>query len=354
MSTLTVGLLQIAAAGNDQQANLARGDIACREAKVQGADIALFPEMWSCGYTPATSLDPDLTDVYRSPERWSDGSPIPTMPPLAEIWQGLAITRDSAFVRHFRGLAAELDMAIGLTYLEDWPGLPRNTISLIDRRGEIVLTYAKVHTCVFSPHEAAITPGDEFPVSTLDTVAGQVRVGAMICYDREFPESARAVMLGGAELILIPSASSIGIHRLDQVRARAEENMVALAMANYPGLGAGHSVAYDGMAYAEGQARDTLVVEAGDETEGIYPARFDLAKIRDYRRRETWGNAFRRPETYGALTAFEVREPFVRVDHRGDPVPAARYRPSVSTASPAVPNSSTPAGTHSRPAPPRS
>ncbi len=47
-------------------------------------------------------------------------------------------------------------MAIALTYLERWPaGAPRNTVSLIGRRGEIVLTYAKVHTCDFSLESAA-------------------------------------------------------------------------------------------------------------------------------------------------------------------------------------------------------
>ncbi len=48
--------------------------------------------------------------------------------------------------------------------------------------------------------ERNLTPGEDFYVTDLDTARGPVRVGAMICYDREFPESARLLMLKGAEL----------------------------------------------------------------------------------------------------------------------------------------------------------
>lgn len=318
MSMLTIGLLQIAAAGNNQDANLVKGEAACRQAKLLGADIALFPEMWNVGYTPAMSLDSHAPNVYRSPERWDRELPDPTIQ-AEEVWKGLAITRDDPFIRHFRSLARELDIAIGITYLEEWPGLPRNTMSLIDRHGDIVLTYAKVHTCAFSESEWALTPGNEFPVASLDTAAGTVQVGAMICYDREFPESARALMLGGAELILVPSASSANALQLARVRARAEENMVALAMTNYPGPGMGHSVAYDGIAADVNQrTRDCLLMETGHETKGVFPAVFNVDQIRDYRRRETWGNAFRRPEVYSALVAKDVHAPFVRVNFHGD------------------------------------
>ncbi|MBM7783904.1 carbon-nitrogen hydrolase family protein [Tenggerimyces flavus] len=318
MSVLTVALLQIAAAGNDQAANLAIGEAACRKAKHLGADVALFPELFSIGFAPAVPLDPDGPDVYRSPDRWTDR--VPPSPPAAEIWRGLAIGRNSAFVRHFRDLARELQLAIAVTYLEDWPGLPRNTVSLIDRHGELVLTYAKVHPCAFSQSEAACTPGDGFPVTTLDTAAGAVQVGAMICFDRLFPEAARALMLAGAELILVPNASSMETYRLSQLRSRSDENMVAIAMANDPGAGKGHSIAFDGISNSDSSARDMLVVEAG-EHEGIYPAIFDLDRLRDFRDRETEGDAFRRPDLYGILTDTAQHPPFVRVDHRGDPVP---------------------------------
>ena len=65
-------------------------------------------------------------------------------------------------------------------------GGPRNTLVLFDRFGERKLVYAKVHTCDFDV-ERELTPGEDFYVCALDTACGEVKVGAMICYDREFP-----------------------------------------------------------------------------------------------------------------------------------------------------------------------
>jgi len=319
-TNLTIALLQMIASGNDIAANQAKGDAFCRRAKAMGADIALFPEMWSVGYTPAvaTITSGPSDDLYRAPELWSGSGADVGMPDLVEIWRGLAITRDHPFVLHFQQLAVELEMAIAITYLEAWDEYPRNTMSLIDRHGEIVLTYAKVHTCDFSAHEASLTPGKGFDVATLATAQGAVEVGAMICYDREFPESARILMLTGAEIILNPNACDMNAHRLTQLRARAYENMTGIAMANVAGPAFGHSTAYDGACYTENGYRDSLVIEAG-EAEGVYPAYFDLDAMRDYRLRETWGNAFRRPDRYAILASEEVRDPFIRVDRDRNP-----------------------------------
>jgi predicted amidohydrolase len=283
----------MAGCGGDLEASRAKGESFCRRARAMGADLALFPEMWSTGMT--------LFDAKREGER--------------ERWQELAISHDHPFVTHFRDLARELNMAIALTYLEKWPTAPRNSVSLIDRRGRILLTYAKVHTCEFDV-ECALTPGDGFPVCELDTSQGAVRVGFMICYDREFPESARLLMLAGAELILTPNACTLDEHRLGQFKARAFENMTGVAMTNYASpQNNGHSAAFDAVAYpvSDGEARDTLIVEAGG-AEDVYIASFDLESLRSYREREAWGNAYRRPRLYRALAAEEVRPPFVRRD----------------------------------------
>ncbi len=284
--------------GSDQGANLHKGEEFCRRAKAMEADIALFPEMWNIGYGEC-----------------------PSQPDGRERWRAQAVSVEGGFVTHFRELARELDMAICITYLESWPGAPRNSASLIDRHGEIALTYAKVHTCDFSM-EAALTPGDDFFVAALDTAGGEVTVGIMICYDREFPESARILMLKGAELILTPNACTLDAGRIGQFRARAFENMVGVAMTNYAApQDNGHSVAFDAASYeaatveADGLPRDTLIIEAG-EREGIYMAQFDMENIRAYRRRETWGNAYRRPRCYGILTSLEVSAPFIREDAR--------------------------------------
>jgi N-carbamoylputrescine amidase len=299
MRTIKVALLQMTGCGKDRQASQDKGEIFCRLARTAGADIALFPEMWSTGMTFYDSLREGEM------ERWR---------------QANAISRDDTFITHFRDLARELKMAIAITYLEKWEGAPpRNTASLIDRHGEIVLTYAKIHTCEFDV-ECALTPGDEFPVRALDTEQGEVKVGFMICYDREFPESARILMLNGAEIILTPNACTLDEHRISQFKTRAFENMTGVAMTNYAApQNNGHSVAFDAVAYTlkdgdeDGTARNTLLIEAG-EAEGVYLASFDIESIRAYRARETWGNAYRRPRLYKTITATEIEPPFIRPD----------------------------------------
>ena len=291
MRTLNIALLQLLPAGS-LNGQLRKGLDACRKAKSLGADIALFPEMWSTGY-----------DIPEDPDRL----------------RSLAVSPDGVFVSSFGTLAKELDMAVAVTFLEKHDPMPRNTMALFDRHGRRTLVYAKVHTCDFGD-EIRLSAGEDFYVAGLDTAAGPVRVGAMICYDREFPESARILMLKGAELILVPNACPMEINRLSQLRARAYENMTAIATTNYPASHPdcnGHSTLFDGVAYLEDMpgSRDTCVLEAGGE-EGIYLAALDLDLLRDYRRREVHGNAYRRPERYGLLAEDTVEEPFIRPDRR--------------------------------------
>lgn len=292
MSKIKIALLQIAPTATIE-GNRIKGIEFCRRAKAAGADIALFPEMFSIGYA--------ITDRPR------------------EEWQKEAVHADSAFVFTFGRLAAELDMAIGITLLERFEPMPRNTLVLFDRHGEEVLRYAKVHTCDFGD-EKYLTAGKELPVCDLLTKECIVKVGAMICYDREFPETARILMLKGAELILVPNACPMEINRLSQLRARAFENMLCVATCNYPDSVPdcnGHSSVFDGIAYLpelEG-SRDTCLLEA-DGSEGIFTAELDLDSLRDYRSREVHGNCYRRPELYSELTETKISEPFIRSDKR--------------------------------------
>ena len=291
MPNFNVALLQLDS-GTDLDTNLHKGLDACRRAKAMGADLALFPEMWSCGYT--IPEDPDAL-------------------------KALAIPADHPFIEAFGHLARELDMAIGITLLEQWDPLPRNTLVVFDRHGRKILTYAKVHTCDFGD-ECRLTPGDSFYTASLDTSLGPVQIGAMICYDREFPESARILMLQGAEIILAPNACPLEINRLSQLRGRAYENMTGIATCNYPAGHPdcnGHSAAYDGVAYLPDLmgSRDTCLVEADGE-EGIYMAAFDMDMLRDYRSREVHGNAFRRPSLYSLLLDENIEPPFIRKEAR--------------------------------------
>jgi predicted amidohydrolase len=293
MERFKVALLQLIAEKN-QRDNLEKGIAYCKLAKELGADIALFPEMWNIGYNFSSE----------------------------EIHEKNAININSDFIKAFQEEAKVLNMAIGITYLEEWPNLPRNTLSIIDRLGNCVLTYAKVHTCDFD-NEIYLTPGDDFYVTDLNTESGEIKVGAMICYDREFPESARILMLKGAEIILVPNACPIEINRKSQLGTRAFENMVGIAMTNYAEGTIdcnGHSLAYDGIAYEEVnpnkfEARDTLIIEAGG-AEGIYIADFNIEKIREYRKMEVWGNAYRKPQKYTLIISEKIEKPFIRNDSR--------------------------------------
>lgn len=288
MNSIKVALLQLYPEGN-LQGNIEKGIRAVEKAAKMGADIALFPEMWSCGYS---------------------------FPQDENALRELAVSKDSGYTDAFRKAAVDNDIAVAVTYLaKNGDNAPFNAVTLFDRHGAEMFTYHKVHTCDFG-YEKVLSHGDEFFTAKLDTRSGIVNVGAMICYDREFPESARILMLKGAELILVPNACPMEINRISQLRARAYENMTGIATVNYP-YGTpdcnGHSTAFDGIAYRiDGSGgRDTLVIEAG-EREGIYIADFPIEEIREYRRREVHGNAFRRPEKYGLLTDMTVNEPFIR------------------------------------------
>ena len=279
MTKLKISLLQMTPTGT-LSGNLEKGVAACRKAKTLGADIALFPEMFSIGY-----------DIYERP---------------AEEWTAEAIPADDEFVLTFGRLAAELEMAVGVTFLEKHDPKPLNTLVLFDRFGRQALKYSKVHTCDFSA-EIALDSGDGFHVCDLDTAVGNVRVGAMICFDREFPESARIVMLKGAKVVLAPNACPMEINRLSALRTRAYENMLAVATCNYPDSVPdcnGHSTVFDGVAWlrSEPGVRDMCILEA-DGSEGIYTADIDLDMLREYRAHEVMGDAYRKVWAYKELIA---------------------------------------------------
>ncbi|HEO72187.1 MAG TPA: carbon-nitrogen hydrolase family protein [Candidatus Hydrogenedentes bacterium] len=285
---LRVALLQMDPDGNNQRHNMDKAERFCRQAASLGADIALMPEMWNIGYTRFDADKEGAREAY-----WAQ-----------------AVPKDHESIQRFALLAHALDMAIGVTYEQAWSPMPRNAITLFDRHGEEVFTYAKVHTSDFKSLETSMTPGDGFYVGELDTRIGPVQVGAMICFDREQPESARCLMLKGAELILTPNCCGLDDIRLQQFRIRAVENLVGVAMANYPRpYQNGHSVAYD--------SRGECLVMAGEE-EGLFIAAFDILDLRIRRRKSIWGNAYRRPHRYGILTSTEKDPVWERKDGYGE------------------------------------
>ncbi|GMW01666.1 MAG: putative hydrolase [Candidatus Hydrogenedentota bacterium] len=291
--TITVALLQMLPDRDNVPANLDKAEAWCRDAAAKGADIALMPEMWSIGYT---RFDPEK-------------------PNAREEFYKLALATSSPQIQRFAKLAKELNMAIAVTYLQAYEPLPRNAVTVFDRHGKEVFTYAKVHTSDFKPMEASMTPGDRFCTGKLDTKAGPVQVGAMICFDREQPESARTLMLQGAEVVLTPNACGLEELRLDQFKIRAWENCMVVAMTNYPSpQNNGHSVAFD--------QSGACLVSAGEE-EGLFLAVIDLDSLRARREKTIHGNAYRRPHRYDILTSPEKAPVWQRTDGNGKPYDSA-------------------------------
>ena len=285
-SELKIALLQMPSM-SDELWNMNKGDEYCRKAKSLNADIALFPEMVNTGYK---GFD------FKAPLAMQN-------------WKGMGVSRNGEFVKHFQKLAKELEMAIVITYLEKTDSLPKNSASLIDRYGHLIMTYSKVHTVDVYQMESAMSPGIDFYVTDLDTKIGKVKVGIMICYDREFPESARILMLKGAELILTPNACGLDSLRLMQFQVRAWENAVVAVMTNYA-RNVGVKGGYNGRSCAFTAEGSKIMI--ADDKEGVYIATINMQETRNYRSSSYWGNGYRRPHRYDELISPNVQEPFIR------------------------------------------
>ena len=216
---LTIALLQMSPTASEL-GNEEKAVTMITEAASQGAEIIVMPELFQLGYCSlAPNFDTNnVTELYQ----WTDRA----------CRNGI----ENKFVARFVALAKKLNVAIQVSFLRSSidGGPPENAVALIDRHGDVRLTYSKVHTAVWSQCEAMTRPGNQVKVATLDTVgAGVVNVGSMICADREFPEMPRMVANAGAELMLISNACDLTDWHLAMLRTRAFANGVAIGMANY-------------------------------------------------------------------------------------------------------------------------
>jgi predicted amidohydrolase len=288
---LRIALLQMLP-GNNPEENFEIATKGVIEAVQNKADIVLLPELWNVGYA-----SPD--EYQAGPEEWERSS------------YALGDTRFSQYA----SLAKEKNIAIGLAFLEkNEDGSLSDSFALLDATGALVLHYKKVHT-VDKGWERMFTSGESFPVCALKTAQGKVIIGAMICYDREFPEASRLLMLHGAEIVLVPNACLIDKNRIAQMQTRGFENMCGIAMTNYPEpKHNGRSCAFDGLR-VKGEDYDPCLVLA-DGSSGVWYADFDLEKLRDYRQKEIWGDAYRKPRLYQDLIRDEPKPPFLRPDAR--------------------------------------
>lgn len=248
-----------------------------KEAAENNADILLLPECYITGY--------DLPMTYEK-----------------------SISDDDVRIVQICEKAKEYNIGVVLTSFTKGKTQPQNSAFVINKTGEILMKYSKVHTCDFAD-EKTVESGTEFKVCDFEGI----QLGIMICYDREYPESARILMLKGAEVILVPNDCGSMKPRIQALSTRAYENMVAVAMANPNGNNAGSSCAYSPICWdREGRCVDNTVMLADEMTEGIFYADFDMGAIREYRNREMMGNTFRKVDAYDDLLDKTIKEPFVR------------------------------------------
>lgn len=279
----------------DMKGNTEKGISIVKKAKELGADIVLFPECWITGYEfPQVNETLEVEEIMKT-EAFKE-------------WNELALDENSQYIKAFCNIAKELNIGVVITGYTKGVNRPQNSAFIIDKEGEILMKYSKVHTCDFS-YEKMLEGGDEFKVCDFEGV----KLGVMICYDREYPESARILMLKGAEVVLVPNDCGAMKHRVQALSTRAYENMVGVVMANPPGENAGCSCAFSPIPWdREGIPVDNVIVMADDKTDDIFMAEYNLEELRHYRSREMMGNTFRKVKAYSELLRDEIKEPFKR------------------------------------------
>lgn len=191
-------------------------------------------------------------------------------------------------------LASELKIYILFGLSEIRGGEVYNAMCVLDPKGNIMGVMRKVHINRFEAG-GGWRNGSELPVWEFNTPTGQMTGGIMICYDRELPESARQLMLQGADVIFNPLACGCptdDIHRCLH-RTRAFENESFLFMVNHATHAQnGHSMAID----FEG----TIKEELGEE-EDVFLYSVDLDELTKYRSTGIYGKHHRRPELNGPI-----------------------------------------------------
>jgi 5-aminopentanamidase len=265
---MKLGLWQTAGFPADVAANLTALESTAGAAAAAGASLLLCPECWLCGYNIGAAV------------------------------ADLAEPADGASAHQIAAIAQRYRIALAYGYAERDPGSSRifNAVQVIGADGAVLGHYRKTH--LFGPAErAAYTPGVQFAPPF---EFGGFRFGLLICYDIEFPEPARSLVLSGADAVLVPTALSdeYGVVPSVLVPARAVENQIHVAYCNHAGiengmrfLGASCLIGPDGKAIVAAGTDDALIVgeirrEAQAETVNIFPYRFD-----------------RRPELYGLVSS---------------------------------------------------
>ncbi len=240
-------------------------------------------------------------DILLLPECFITGYELP-------IENKNALADDSGLIKTLCTAAQKLQIGVVATAFTQGKTKPQNSAFIIDKAGNVLMKYSKVHTCDFAD-ERCLESGDEFKVCDFHGI----KIGVMICYDREYPESARVLMLKGAEIILVPNDCGAMRPRVQALSTRAYENMIGIVMANPNGENQGNSCAFSPICWdRNGVCIDNTIFLADEMTEGLYYASFDMEQLRSYREREMMGNTFRKVKAYGELLAGKIEAPFIR------------------------------------------
>ena len=249
------------------------------DAGKRGVQILCLQELF---YGPYFCAEQDPR-WYKMTERVPDGPTIKRMAELAKKHQMVMVVP---------------------VYEEEMTGVYYNTAAVIDADGKYLGKYRKTHIPHCLPgfwEKFYFTPGDlGYPVFE----TRYARVGVYICYDRHFPEGARALGLNGAEMVFIPSATSRG---LSEYLWRIEQVSHAVANGYYVGtinrVGIEKDIGDDdfyGQSYFV-DPRGQFIGDLGSaHDEELIVRDMDLDKIQEVR--QTW-QFFRdrRPDAYGDL-----------------------------------------------------
>lgn len=268
-----LALIQMACnAGREE--NIAHAERRIAEAAAQGANIVCLPEIFHELFFV----------IYRDTSYCNLAEAVPG--PITDRMQVLA-----------RKLGIVLVVPL---YEKAARGIYYNSAVVFDADGKLLGTYRKTHIPLNPTfHEKLYFKPGNLGYPVFRTRFGNI--GIAICHDRHYPEPARCLALGGADLILVPTAT----HNSNLSRKVWEKELCAMAIFNELFVGAVNRVGLEGddfdyygcslIANPEGD----IVAQAGEE-ESILCANLDFDEID--RRRQGW-HFFRdrRPETYQAL-----------------------------------------------------
>jgi beta-ureidopropionase len=208
---------------------------------------------------------------------------------------------DGPTIKRMQDLARKHHMAIIVPIYEiENEGVFYNTAAVIDNTGAYLGKYRKMHIPHVAPgfwEKFYFRPGNlGYPTFDL----GFVRIGVYICYDRHFPEGARALGLNGAEIVFNPSATVAGLSehlwKIEQP-AHAVANGYFIGAINRVGTEAPWNIGhFYGTSYFC-NPRGQIVAQASREADEVLTADLDLDQIKEVR--QTW-QFFRdrRPDSY--------------------------------------------------------